>query len=79
MKPISLLPALKNKKKLERKKEVELMQGFQGLLGCKLHIILHVNNILLVEHRIILHKSGLISDYFSHIVTEDRKYFSDQK
>lgn len=28
---------------------------------------------------IILHKSGLISDYFSHIVTEDRKYFSDQK
>lgn len=57
------------------------MQGFQALLGCKLHItgILHVNNILLVEHRIILHKSGLISDYFSHIVTEDRKYFSDQK
>lgn len=55
------------------------MQGFQGLLGCKLQIILHVNNILLVEHRIILHKSGLISDYFSHIVTEDRKYFSDQK
>lgn len=55
------------------------MQGFQALLGCKLHIILHVNNILLVEHRIILHKSGLISDYFSHIVTEHRKYFSDQK
>lgn len=55
------------------------MQGFQALLGCKLHIILHVNNILLVEHRIILHKSGLISDYFSHIVTEDRKYFFGSK